>query len=380
MTAPTAAASILIINAGSSSIKYGLYDAADLTLLERKTIEINDKMSYDAAFAGVLDLIETRNVTGVGHRIVHGGRDYAAPQRIDAKVYADLEALAPLAPLHQPHNLKPVRLIMDKYPGLPQTASFDTAFHRTNARLNQLYALPRNLTDEGVVRYGFHGTSYEYIASVLPQVAGAETAKGRVIVAHLGNGASLCAMKDGKSVATTMGFTPLDGLMMGTRTGTVDPGVSLYLAEQKGLSTKSISDIFQKQSGLKGVSGISPDMRTLLASPSPEAKEAVDLFCLYAARQIASLTVDLGGLDALVFTAGIGENSDIVREKICAQLKHLGVETDPALNKANGPAINAAGSSIGIYVIKTNEELMMAKHVKAVLGAKAPAAKSGPKP
>lgn len=367
---------VLVVNAGSSSIKYGLYRADDLTLIERKNIEVKKAGGYDAAFQQVLDVIAANNVTSVGHRVVHGGKDYASPQKIDAKVFADLEKLAPLAPLHQPHNLKGIQLITDKYPDLPQVASFDTAFHRTQAKLNQMYALPRKLTDEGIIRYGFHGLSYEYIASKLPDVADAKTAKGRVIVAHLGNGASMMAMKDGKSVATTMGFTPIDGLMMGTRAGATDPGILLYLLEQ-GETVKGLSDIFQKQSGLKGVSGITEDVRTLLASDKPEAKEAIDLFCLYAARQAASLTVDLGGVDAIVFTGGIGENSGIIREKILSQLAHLGVKTDTPANDGNKPAIHAADSTVKVYVIKTDEELMMAQHVKKVLSQKpaSPAAK-----
>ena len=369
----------LVINAGSSSIKWGLYRADDLTPLEHKTIEVKGKDGYAPAVEEICKLIETRSVKGVGHRVVHGGRDYSEPKLIDAKVFADLEKLKPLAPLHQPHNLKAVKLIQEKHPELPQVACFDTAFHRTQPRINQIYALPRELTDEGIIRYGFHGLSYEYIAEVLPQYAG-ETAKGRVIVAHLGNGASLCAMKDGKSVATTMGFTPLDGLMMGTRTGAIDPGIPLYLQQEKGMSVKSVSDIFQKSSGLKGVSGETEDVRTLLASDKPEAKEAIDLFCLYAARQVASLTVDLGGLDALVFTAGIGENSDVIRQKICAHLEHLGVKTDDALNQAGGPAIGAKGSPVQVYVVKTDEELMMAQHVRELLQPKAPAPAMRPAP
>ncbi len=360
---------ILIINAGSSSIKYALYNAVDLSLVERKTIDIKDKAEYETKFDDLVALIDANNVIGVGHRIVHGGRDYALPQRIDETVYADLENLTPLAPLHQPHNLKAARMILDRRPALPQVACFDTAFHRTQPRLNQLYALPRALTDEGIIRYGFHGSSYEYIASVLPQVAGEEKAKSRVIVAHLGNGASLCAMKGGKSVATTMGFTPLDGLMMGTRTGAIDPGVPLYLMEQKGMSAKTVSEIFNKQSGLKGVSGLTSDMRDLLASLAPEATEAVDLFCLYAARHIASLTVDLGGLDVLVFTGGIGENAAPVRDKICAHLNHLGVSADPA-----------QPGSVAVHVIKTNEELMMAQHVKKLLNPPVPAQNLAPSP
>ena len=368
---------VLVVNAGSSSIKYGLYRADDLTLIERKNIEVKKAGGYDAAFQQVLDVIAANNVTSVGHRVVHGGKDYAAPQKIDAKVFADLEKLSPLAPLHQPHNLKGIKLIADQYPDLPQVASFDTAFHRTQAKLNQMYALPRKLTDEGIIRYGFHGLSYEYIASKLPEVADEKTAKGRVIVAHLGNGASMMAMKDGKSVATTMGFTPVDGLMMGTRAGATDPGILLYLLEQ-GETAKSLSDIFQKQSGLKGVSGITEDVRTLLASDKPEAKEAIDLFCLYAARQAASLTVDLGGVDAIVFTGGIGENSGVIRDKILSQLAHLGVKTDAVANDAGKPAIHASDSPVKVYVIKTDEELMMARHVKTVLAPKA--ANTAPKP
>jgi acetate kinase len=361
---------VLVVNAGSSSIKYGLYRADDLTLIERMNIEVKKAGGYDAAFQQVLDVIAANNVTSVGHRVVHGGKDYAAPQKIDAKVFADLEKLSPLAPLHQPHNLKGIKLIADQYPELPQVASFDTAFHRTQAKLNQMYALPRKLTDEGIIRYGFHGLSYEYIASKLPEVADEKTAKSRVIVAHLGNGASMMAMKDGKSVATTMGFTPVDGLMMGTRAGATDPGILLYLLEQ-GETAKSLSDIFQKQSGLKGVSGITEDVRTLLASDKPEAKEAIDLFCLYAARQAASLTVDLGGVDAIVFTGGIGENSGVIRDKILSQLAHLGVKTDDVANDAGKPVIHATDSPVKVYVIKTDEELMMARHVKTALAPKA---------
>lgn len=367
---------ILVINAGSSSIKYGLYRASDLSPLEHKNIEVKKAGGYGPAFQQILDLIETHNVTAVGHRVVHGGKDYAAPQRIDDKVLADLEALTPLAPLHQQHNLKGVKLIADKYPALPQVASFDTAFHRTQPKLNQMYAIPRKMTDEGIIRYGFHGLSYEYIASVLPDVADEKTAKGRVIVAHLGNGASMAALKDGKSVATTMGFTPLEGLMMGTRAGSTDPGILLYLLE-KGETPESLSEIFQKKSGLKGVSGMTEDLRELLASDKPEAKEAIDLFALYAARQAAMLTVDLGGLDAIVFTGGIGENSEDMRAKIVANLAHLGVKVDSTLNNDDKAAIHAHDSAVKVYVIKTDEELMMARHVKKTL-AHPPAPKAGP--
>ncbi len=373
-----APASILIVNAGSSSIKYALYRADTLSVIARNKIEIDDKTGYDTAFQNILDLIPAHNVIGIGHRVVHGGRHYAAPQKIDDQVLADLRALIPLAPLHQPHNLNPVKRILAQHPDLPQIACFDTAFHRTQPRLNQIYALPRSFSDSGIIRYGFHGSSYEYIASILPQVA-PRHAQGRVIVAHLGNGASMCAMKNCQSVATTMGFTPLEGLMMGTRTGTIDSGIALHLMEEKSMSAKSVSDLFQKHSGLQGVSGLSADMRALLASPSAGAAEAVDLFCLIAARHAASLAVDLGGIDALVFTAGIGENAPVIREKICARLGHLGIVADAASNHANLPEIHAAAGKIGIYVIPTNEELMMARHVKNAMQA-APAPSIPPPP
>jgi acetate kinase len=361
---------ILVINAGSSSLKCALYKADDMSLITSKNIAgIKNKEGYETATNEVLELIKTHNVVGVGHRVVHGGREFSAPVKIDDKVLEQLDALTPLAPLHEPHNLAPAKLIRKLYPDLPQVACFDTAFHRTEARLNQEYALPRELTDEGIIRYGFHGLSYEYISSVLPKVAGDKIAKGRIIVAHLGNGSSLCAMKDGKSVATTMGFTPGDGLMMGTRTGQIDPGIEDYLKAQKGLSDKEVSDIFNKQSGLKGVSGMTEDLRVLLASDKPEAKEAIDLYCLYAARHIASLTVDLGGLDGIVFTAGIGENSALIRKKICDNLAFLGIKLDAGHNEANGPSIQAEGSAVPVFVIKTNEELMMAQHTKALISA-----------
>lgn len=355
-------ATILVINAGSSSIKYALYDAGTLSRVARDTVEVAPGQSYDAAFAQILSLINTHDVVGVGHRVVHGGKDFSAPQVIDAATMKKLTDLVPLAPLHQPHNLRPAELVMTSHPQLPQVACFDTAFHRTQSRLAQIYALPRNLTDEGIVRYGFHGLSYEYIAGALPPNA------GRTIVAHLGNGSSLCAMKDGRSVATTMGFTPLDGLMMGTRTGAIDPGVALYLMEQKGMTAAQVADIFNKHSGLKGVSGATADMRTLLAAGTPEAAEAVDLYCLTVAKNIASLAVNLGGLDTLVFTAGIGENSGPVREKICGHLRHMNVMIDPAANAQKNPSAIGAAGGVAVHVIKTDEELMIAQHVRRLIG------------
>jgi len=362
----TKKSTILIVNAGSSTIKYALYNVDDLSVLKHKTIEINSKDEYETAFQSLYKLIDDNNIVGVGHRVVHGGRKYAEPQKIDAHVLSDLEELTQLAPLHQPHNLKTVKLVLEKHPDLPQIACFDTAFHQGKPRLNQIFPIPRAMTDEGIIRYGFHGSSYEYIASVLPQYAG-EAAKGRVIVAHLGSGASLCAMKDCKSIATTMGITALGGLMMSTRAGDLDPGVILYLMEQKGMSVKEVSEVLYKKSGLKGVSGLTGDMRDLENSKAPEAAEAVDLFCLQAAKHIASLTVDIGGLDALVFTAGIGENSPAVRQKICEHLQHLGISINSAKNKTNDHNLNVDNSTVKVYVINTNEELMMAQHVKASL-------------
>ena len=338
---------ILIINAGSSSIKYGLYDADNLSRITKDKIEISSDDDYDKAFNSLLSIIEEENVIGVGHRIVHGGKEFSAPAILDTGVLSALENLIPLAPLHQPHNLKPISLIMDKYPEIKQIACFDTAFHRTQSPLSELYAIPKELSEKGMVRYGFHGSSYEYIASILEEQIGEEKAKGRVIIAHLGNGASMCALHNLKSVSTTMGFTPLDGLMMGTRCGDIDPGLPLYLIEQEEMSAQDVSYLLQKSSGLKGVSGISSDMRDLLESDEQGAQEAIELFCLYAARQAAMLTVDMGGLDALIFTAGIGTNSQIIREKIVSRLSHLG--------------------DFSVHVIPTNEELVMARHVKALL-------------
>jgi acetate kinase len=286
---------------------------------------------------------------------------------MDRAVVQELEQFIPLAPLHQPHNLTPIRLMLERQPGLPQVACFDTAFHRAQPELAQMFALPRELHDEGVRRYGFHGLSYEYIASMLPQLDPAAAA-GRSVVLHLGNGASMCALAAGKSIASTMGFTAVDGLPMGTRCGALDPGVVLYLMDQRGMDARAIEKLIYNQSGLLGVSGVSSDMRTLLASDEPRAALAVDLFVYRIARELGSLAAALGGLDAIVFTGGIGENSAEIRERVCRSATWLGVQLDAAANRTGGPRISAADSRAAAWVLPTNEELMIARHTRRVLG------------
>jgi acetate kinase len=302
-------------------------------------------------------------IAGVGHRVVHGAQKFSQPIVLDAAIVDTLRGFIPLAPLHQPHNLAGIDAMSAAMPGIPQVACFDTAFHRSQPELAQLFALPRAITAEGVRRYGFHGLSYEYIAEVLPQYLDADRANARVIVAHLGNGASMCAMKELKSVASTMGFTAVDGLMMGTRTGNLDPGVLLYLMDYRQMDAKALTRLLYKESGLLGVSGISQDMRVLLDSPAPEAREAVDLFCYRIVREIGSLAAALGGLDALVFTGGIGEHGAPIREKVCTQIGWLGLNLDAAANATDASIISASASRIAVCVIPTNEEWIIARHV-----------------
>jgi acetate kinase len=273
--------------------------------------------------------------------------------------------------LHQPHNLAPIRLLLERAPELPQAACFDTSFHRSNPEIAQMFALPAELHAQGIRRYGFHGLSYEYIASVLPSFD-AKAAAGRTVVLHLGNGSSMCAMRAGRSVASTMGFTAVDGLPMGTRCGAIDPGVILYLMDQRGMDARAIEKLIYNQSGLLGVSGISSDMRTLLASSDPRAKLAVDLYLYRIRRELGSLAAALGGLDAMVFTAGIGENAGLVRERVCRDAAWLGVELDPAANGGGGPRISDEASRVSVWVIPTNEELMIARHTRDLLGSKHP--------
>jgi acetate kinase len=388
---------ILVINAGSSSIKFSLFAerSAELALVARgqvegiytaahfvaqdaagkpaaeKRWEAGAKLGHEGALAHIIDWLKATHggdhrLAAVGHRVVHGGTDYAAPVRLDAAVVAKLEKLVPLAPLHQPHNLAPIRALLQRAPELPQVACFDTAVHRANPPLAQMFALPKELTDAGVRRYGFHGLSYEYIASVLP-LFDERAARGKTVVAHLGNGASMCALDGGRSIASTMGFTAVDGLPMGTRCGTIDPGVVLYLMDERKLDARAIEKLIYTQSGLLGVSGVSSDMRTLLESSDPRAKLAVDLFVYRIGRELGSLAAALGGLDAVVFTAGIGEHAAPIRERVCRQAVWLGVELDPQANAQHGPRISAATSRTAAWVIPTDEELMIARHTRGLL-------------
>jgi acetate kinase len=389
---------IAVLNAGSSSIKFSLFalrgDELDLT--DRGQIEgiftaphfiakdaaggvLSEKSWGQGVALGHADALEHlmrflrdrlagASLIGVGHRVVHGGLDHTQPVRLDAAVLETLGKYIPLAPLHQPHNLAPIRLLLERAPQLPQVACFDTSFHRSNPELAQMFALPYALYEQGVRRYGFHGLSYEYVASVLPGYD-AQAASGRSVVLHLGNGASMCAIRAGASLASTMGFTAVDGLPMGTRCGALDPGVMLYLMDQHGMNARQLEKLIYHESGLLGVSGISSDMRTLLASDAPRAKLAVDLYVYRIARELGSLAAALGGLDAIVFTAGIGENAALLRERICRDAAWLGVELAPDANAAGGPRISTPGSRVSAWVIPTNEELMIARHTRAVLGA-----------
>ena len=388
---------VLVLNAGSSSLKFALYPleasnsgrvaAAPAVSGQVEGIGARPEVSFKTAtgeriqepvvtggsqaeqhrdalehvFALLARHNPTVDIVAAGHRIVHGGEHYSAPTRLEESVLRTLDAFVPLAPLHQPHNQRAVRAVATLMPQVPQVGCFDTAFHRTQPAVAQAFALPRKLSAEGIKRYGFHGLSYDYVARQLPEIIG-ERAKGAVVIAHLGNGASMCALRDGRSVASTMGFTAVEGLMMGTRTGSLDPGVMLYLMEQKGMDAKALTSLLYKESGLLGVSGISQDMRTLLASDAPEAKEAVDLFCYRIVREIGSLAAALGGLDALVFTGGIGERGSPVREKVCAGLGWLGVQLDGTANAGNATQISASNSPISVCVIPTNEEWIIAGH------------------
>ncbi|MGH8722954.1 MAG: acetate/propionate family kinase, partial [Burkholderiales bacterium] len=343
-------------------------DAKGQELADRRW---QDARMDHAAFFRVLgewlreQLGDTR-LAGVGHRVVHGGVDFAAPVRIDAAVLGRLEKLCPLAPLHQPHNLAGIRAVAATQPDLPQVACFDTAFHRAHPELADWFALPRRFYDDGIRRYGFHGLSYEYIARTLPAVA-PELADARVVVAHLGSGASMCAMQAGRSIDSTMGFTALDGLPMGTRCGALDPGVVLHLLRAYGMDADAIEAMLYHDCGLKGVSGISNDMRDLLASDDPRAAQAIDLFVWRIGRELGALSAVLDGLDALVFTAGIGERSPAIREKVCARAGWLGVALDEAANRAGGPRISAPASKVAVFAIPTDEEQMIARHTLAVL-------------
>jgi acetate kinase len=391
-------AHVLVLNAGSSSLKFGLYQRPEqdsLALVAKGQVEgIRTRPRFRArdAAGGVLadqDLgaevrdgasaldwlaewlasrFEHESLAAVGHRVVHGGQRYTLPTLVTPEIVQELKELSPLAPLHQPFNLAAIEAVFERMPEIPQVACFDTAFHRGHSAVADLIPLPEDLRAGGLQKYGFHGLSYEYIASVLPDVA-PEIAAGRVLVAHLGSGASICAIKDGKSVDSTLGFTALDGLCMGSRPGALDPGVVLYLFQELGLSADEVEDILYRNSGLRGISGISNDMRALLGSDDPAARLAIDYFVYRAAKEIGALTAVLGGLDGLVFTAGIGENSAEIRRRICAASEWLGIRLDAEANEAHGPGITTDDAGVSAWVIPTNEELMIARHTAAQLDA-----------
>jgi acetate kinase len=387
----------LVLNAGSSSVKFCVYrrpisqhwgleargqiegigtsprlsakDAQGGIVAENRLDDwVNDgRAALDALASWLRSKYGGARVLGVGHRVVHGGARFAQPVVVTREILAELYELIPLAPLHQPHNLAAIETVFERMPDVPQVACFDTSFHYCQPPVAKVIPLPSDIRKSGLRRYGFHGLSYEYIASVLPEVA-PEIAKGRVIIAHLGSGASLCALKAGKSVDSTLGFTALDGLCMGTRPGALDPGVVLYLFQSLGLSAKEVETILYKKSGLLGISGISNDMRDLLARREPETRLAVDYFIYRAAKEIGALAAVLGGVDGLVFTAGIGENSPEIRRRICQASSWLGVELDEVANTKKGPRISTRSSKVSTWVIPTNEELMIARHTGSVLG------------
>jgi acetate kinase len=387
---------ILVLNAGSSSLKFSLYQAADdaWRLASAGQIEgigtsprfiardgegrslddtnlgdtVRDPRSaLDVLATWLRDRFQGAHVLGVGHRVVHGGARYAAPTVVTPVVMEELRSLESLAPLHQPHNLAAMDAVSERLPAVPQIACFDTAFHRGHQPVADLVPLPLDIRRAGVQRYGFHGLSYEYIASVLPRVA-PEIAGGRVIVAHLGSGASLCALQNGRSVDTSFGFTALDGLCMATRPGALDPGIVLYLFQGLGLSVKEVEAVLYKRSGLLGLSGISNDMRELLASTEPAAELAIDYFVYRVAKETGALAAVLQGLDGLVFTAGIGEHSAEIRERVCRASSWLGIELDPDANAQHARRISAGHSRASVWVIPTNEELMIARHTWSLLG------------
>jgi acetate kinase len=386
----------LVLNAGSSSLKFCVFqqpqgarwqveargqvegigtsprltvkDANGQKLVDEKLdLSVRDgRAAMDVLGGWLRSKHQGSRIVGVGHRVVHGGPRFSGPTVVTREILAELHELTPLAPLHQPHNLAPIEAIFDRMPEVPQVACFDTGFHRGHAAVASLVPLPRDVCKGGVERYGFHGISYEYISSILPQVA-PEIADGRVIVAHLGSGASLCALRNRQSIDTTMSFTAMDGLCMGTRPGALDPGIVLFLFQKLGLSVKQVEEILYEKSGLLGISGISNDMRDLLGRSEPAARLAVDYFVYRAAKEIGAMAAVLGGIDALVFTAGIGENSAEIRRRISEASAWLGIELDEKANAAKGPRISKPQSKVSVWVIPTNEELMIARHTGSLL-------------
>jgi len=389
---PPLTSHILVLNAGSSSIKFAVFAAGDP--LQRTAQGMISglgmaadfragnaqgplpgtlpagALNHETALAWLFDWLEAGNhaqqLLGAGHRVVHGGEQYDAPLLIDAQSLASLDALSPLAPLHQPHNLAAIKALRKLRPDLPQVACFDTAFHSTQPAVAKTLALPRAMTTGGLRRYGFHGLSYEFIAAALPGVLGAG-ADGRVIVAHLGNGASLCAMHGRRSIATTMGFSTLDGLVMGTRCGSIDPGALFYLMREKNLSPAEVEDMLYRKSGLLGISEISNDMRSLLDSDDPRAHAAIEQFVYRAALETGALAAALEGIDALVFTGGIGEHAAAVRAMICEKLAWLGITLDPSANTSHAPRISTAASRVSVCIIPTDEEAVIAQHTHRLL-------------
>lgn len=386
---------VAVVNAGSSSVKFGFYDSeGDEPLLLKGQVEqigVSPTLSasdgegkdlaekswpaegfgHNQAMAAILEtareLLPGSTVVGVGHRVVHGGTRFAAPVEVTGKIIAELEELTPLAPLHQPHNLSPIKAIAEKMPHIRQVACFDTAFHQTQPHLAQAFALPREISEAGVRRYGFHGLSYDYVSGRLREVA-PDLAQKRIIIAHLGNGASLCAIHEGKSVATTMGFTAVEGLVMGTRCGSIDPGVLIYLMDERGMDARGLEKLVYKQSGLLGVSGISSDMRTLRQSDDPRAREAIDLFIYRIVREIGSLSAALGGLDGLVFTGGIGLRDAKTRREVAAGCAWLGAELNEDRNASGDGLISTDSSRLPMWVVATDEERVIARQTAAVLG------------
>jgi len=388
----------LVLNAGSSSLKFSVFrqatgstelqtilsgqiagigslatfEAKDASrrVLAKHSWNESDSNSRDIMLQYLLDWISTTlvddQIVAAGHRVVHGGRFLGRPMKVTPELLNDLEQLVPLAPLHQPHNLAPIHILARNHPELDQVACFDTAFHSTQPKQAKTYALPRALSDEGVCKYGFHGLSYEYVSKQLLATR-PELASGHIVICHLGNGSSLCAVKDGRSMDTTMGFTALDGVPMGTRSGSIDPGVLLYLMREKKMDLEAIEDLLYRRSGLLGVSGLSNDMKVLEESNDPHAKEAVDLFCFRVAKEVAAMAASMGGLDALVFTAGIGENSPYIRNMIAQRLAWLGVKLDADANSSRQFNISAADARVPTFVVPTNEEMMIAKHAMNLL-------------
>ena len=389
----------LVLNAGSSSLKFSAFrqsakgddletllsgqisgigsearfeaKSADRRPLGTHTWDVKDSDNRDTLLQYVLDWLATTlvdyDIVSVGHRVVHGGMSLGHPMQVTPALLDELDSLVPLAPLHQPHNVAPIRILANNFPDMKQVACFDTAFHSTQPAMARHFGLPQAMTDEGICSYGFHGLSYEYVTSDLLEKR-PDLAQGRVVICHLGNGSSLCAVKGGQSMDTSMGFSVLNGVPMGTRSGSIDPGVILYLMREKNMGLEALEDLLYRQSGLLGISGISNDMKVLQESAEPAAQKAVDLFCFRVAKEVAAMAASMGGVDALVFTAGIGENSPEIRAAVAERLEWLGVKVDAAANAKKAYDISGAGAKVPVFIVPTNEEKMIAKHTIRVLG------------